>query len=97
MDCSSTAMRINVRPASAIDWGVVGSVAVFDDGIRFWGNYVRAEGIFQGKFTVYGQHRTEFRKLVNLLCATLRKKIPGVCHLTNFLINIKTDFGQHVP
>jgi hypothetical protein len=86
MDCSSTAMKRNVRPASAIDWGGVGSVAVFDDGIRFWGNYVREEGIFQGKFTVHGQHRTEFRKLVNLLyvtvCATLRKKIPGVCHLT---------------
>ena len=74
------------RPASAIDWGVVGSVAVFDDGIRFWGYYVCAEGMFQGKFTVYKQYSTEFSKLVNLLCATLWKKISGLCHLTNFLL-----------
>ena len=64
----------------------MGSVAVFDDGIRFWGYYVRAEGMFQGKFTVYEQYRTEFRKLVNLLC---------VCHLTIFLL-IKREKGWGV-
>jgi hypothetical protein len=54
MDCSTTAMKRNIRPAPAIDWCVVGSIALFHDGIRRVLGYLwTPEGIFQGKFTVY--------------------------------------------
>ncbi len=67
----------NVRLAPAIDCGVLGSIAVFDDGFRrmlgYTWIYMDARGEISGGFTVCGER--SFAKLVNFLC-----------HLSNFFL-----------
>jgi hypothetical protein len=53
---STTAMKRNERLALTIDWGILGHIAVFDDGVRrILGFLWTSEGKFQGELHVYGR------------------------------------------
>jgi hypothetical protein len=56
MYSSTTAMKRNERLAPTIDWGILGSIAVFDDGIRrILGYLLMPEEKCQGELHVYGR------------------------------------------